>query len=539
MTEKASEKRSGLVELRGFLQQNFVESQQDSALQELIDEFRVSLRNYFLTLPHHGLSDMSQQAVLENVSRVFAYRYSLSVFKEVRKVIRCVVPYKGWKIPPLRRNEDNTIPWGFNWPVAAEPSAITEKKIVSDSQENKPCEACDATGTQSCVSCDSKGRLDCENCSAQGVRSCAHCQGVGTIRRERQVQKFRACTGCGMNTVFNVIAIFDNNPYTRARSCAKCHGTGKEPYVETETYNENCPACKTRGRVRCNVCSGRKFIACASCMGRGKIVCKTCSGCKSLVSYLELQRNHSPRQYEGQLIAVSTMDALTKSHQQPFTVGCGSTVRFRDGNPMTLRALLCSLVETSPPFTKQLINELLRHLSDDFKEDTSPVHKTAWDLEVQIFSTAIVRYSINKRKYHAIWDSSLSDERQDRRIYAHDSVVSQWCRSQVKSIQETVQSVGIRDAAMDFKKLDQIAKLDKACELAIQSATSATGLQEVARASGKVVITRGQQVLYSTSGIILVASFILLAVVPDKFPFAVCFVTGIGMALFSWRVLRN
>ena len=193
--------------------------------------FREALRRYFDSLPLHGISASSDKAKIERVIEFPSFRCRVTTFRETRCLVRCVVPYKGWKVPQLRRSEINTEAWEFSWAPGISPSEGFEVKIIADSQEVQPCSKCTAVGTLECGTCNCSGQIGCLRCESAGIVNCPTCEGQRKLLREKQVQKFRPCGSCGTNALMNVLAVFDNNPYTNVRRCAKCNGTGEERFV--------------------------------------------------------------------------------------------------------------------------------------------------------------------------------------------------------------------------------------------------------------------------------------------------------------------
>lgn len=505
--------------------------------------FREALRRYFDSLPHHGISSSSDRAKIERVIEFSTFHCRVTTFSEARHIERCVVPYKGWKVPQLRRSEENTQPWEFGWAPDAAPTKDVEKKIIADSQKIQPCSNCNAVGTLNCGTCNCAGKVGCQSCQLTGIVNCPACKGHGKIPREKQVQKFRPCGSCGTNALMNVLAVFDNNPYTNARRCSKCNGTGKERYFEMEKYLEACAACKEKGKVRCDICKGLRSLRCPTCSGKGSLVCEHCKGLKSVVSYLELRRSFEPDSRERTVVGDQAAKFLERSFQEPFSLGRITKLSWADENPNVLAASLETNARVARGIGASVNKTIQLLLAESIASAPDTMRKTAWKVEIQVYRAMLVTYVIGERKYQTIWEEDQIPEVDSNNASAtvrpHPSIISAWCRNELKKVQSVAQTSGFRDAAIDYQKLEAIAKIDPACKAAIEAGREDHGLDQVAMASGRICVSQAQIVMYVTSGLICVASLVLFFLAKDKIPAIACFVFSLLASLFSWKILKR
>jgi hypothetical protein len=505
--------------------------------------FRIALREYFNALPHHGITSKGDEAKIVRLSESAVYRCTVSTFSESRWVERCLVPYKGWKIPKLCRTESNTSPWTFNWTPTQSPSKEIEKKIIADSQEVQNCSSCDAKGSLNCTNCSSVGTLPCEKCNSIGVVGCPNCSGTGNVRRQKQVQQFRDCTACTATAIGNLVAIFDNNPYTRVQRCATCQGTGKERYLQLVNYEESCPTCKQKGKVRCGTCNGQRSLKCKSCDGRGCLKCEKCNGLKLVVSYLELRRNFDTERCTELVAGSQSTKQLSKCFKEPLSVGRITHSIWTAPNPASLERTLESFSPTLKGPGKIICDTISRLLAETLVASPHSEHVTAWKVELDVCAANIVTYTIGRRSYDAIWDvtptSGIGETDDLAKVWPHTSIISLWCRKELKRIQAVAETSSIRDAAIDFKKLEVISNLDAACRIAIDQEKADRDLHGVAQASARVSVSQSQIIMNVTAAILFIGGIALFATVSDKVPAVFCVAVSVITYAFSWRVLRR
>jgi|GEM_PF-2086031 len=506
--------------------------------------FLESLKAYFAALPHHGQTDAVAQAKVERVEDAVSSRFNVTVFHESRSIVRAKAPYKGWKIPQLRRNESNTNAWEFDWPPPPLPSpSPSEKKIIADSQEMHWCAECERSGQTTCERCQGAKHVGCGGCNSTGKVNCGTCDGTGSEKRTRKVQSFRPCGSCTANTLMNVVAIFDNNPYTRVRVCPRCRGTGQEPFIAEENYEVPCPKCKTTGKVMCIKCKGTKRLTCAGCTGKGKKTCNNCKGEKAVVSYLEIVRTFSETRHERDVGGPFVQKLFEASLQNPFSIGHVREQHWEIAGP---EEFLQTLQEREAAAAKSFLGLNLRTLrqtvEEGMVESTSGSRPVAIHLRNSVILTRCVTYSVLRNRYRAIWDSKLRTKSgalpSRREVISHKSIVSNWCRLRVAELKSVASEAGQRQAALQLQELSKIGELDPVCEKVMKESISASSIHNIAELSQSVKYSTNQIILFAVSALLSILSVGLLFALTDNIPgFFVLGVSGV-LALIAIKVAK-
>jgi len=250
-----------------------------------------SVDQYLKQFPHIKQESLSSKVVLQECSKLYYYAVDAELLVEHREIARKIVPYQNWAIPPLRKYETNVEPWSYKLPPISISSFQSEgTQIISDSQQLSQCIYCSVQGDLTCENCKETGQVTCSSCSGQKTIACGKCSGRGQVRMTRPIQRTEKCPACSINALVNLAALLDDNPYTRARRCASCGGSGVRIINDTESYDQLCPGCNGQGRVPCRNCRSIGKVVCTLCKGKRRNRCETCLGHKKLVSYLELRR---------------------------------------------------------------------------------------------------------------------------------------------------------------------------------------------------------------------------------------------------------
>ena len=136
------------------------------------------------------------------------------------------------------------------------------------------CKPCDGTGTVECARCNGSGEIagknmvSCPTC--EGKRqfkrqvSCSNCHGKGSIAAKcnhcwrQNGLRNKNCTWCGGSGLGDSETCRKCDGYRKVymyQACMTCQGHG-------EVMNDSkvtCPACKGKGKLKCERCNGRGF----------------------------------------------------------------------------------------------------------------------------------------------------------------------------------------------------------------------------------------------------------------------------------------
>lgn len=502
------QKDQTMAELSEFLLAAGTEVESSTTSESDLWRFRTCLRQYFESIPSHSLACTAAEAQVQTLAKARCFRVSVAIFIEKRQFQRAVTPYKGWRIPQLRRDENSTSVWEMNWAPPSEPGTTPEKKIIADSQELLECSHCNARGYHECQNCNSTGRLPCGKCVATGAHACKTCDGAGTVVRQRQLQKFKKCTGCTTTAIWNVVAVLDGNPYTRVRGCRRCRGTGQEPYVEVEQYAESCPGCRGRRSVRCGECHGRKVLQCGPCDGKSRITCGECQGYKGIVNFVELHRSFEKREGHAESVAEVVGDILQKGFSTPFSVGQNRNYNWSGTDPAGLIEDLKVSVRGKSEVGRNLSKVIVRLLQEHLRLMSPSEKPTAWQVKVSETSTGVVTYLLNGRKYRCLWDVVESHRWDGQKVLPHSSIVSVWCRAQLNQIRKRADEESPSELATDFKAISRMADADLACQQVVAAALKTGSLDGVAAASRRSILFDFQFIFFSLVAV-LFAGFAL------------------------------
>ena len=487
-------------------------------------DFRTALGQYFKRLPLHSLLDEAAEARLETLQALTLWQLATTVIRERRWVARTSVPYRGWKIPPLTKNEQNCKPWSFPWEVKLETQADVEKRIIAESQEVKDCTTCGATGHTNCDKCRATGLVGCPACSAIGSVDCVTCRGTGQIQKEKKVQSYRKCSACGVNNVMNLIAVFDDNANTRARICQKCRGTGQEPFIDTERYQVPCTPCRTTGKVCCQTCTGKKKVICNVCSGRRTVTCATCEGRQSLVTFLELHRTCQAVVTKGEYSTPDTQAFFEASYQPLYAFGETEPHSWQGASLQVLKQRFIGF-KPDGDLGVAFHHDFSEIMSATFALPQDQERSTAWRIEGTCFRVRKATYVLRKKNYRTLWESTMCvpSGAHWRDVLPHNSLVTQWYLHELKSLPQQVESIGARDAALWLQKFDAVKTADPVCQRAIaqfqdkQHQTDPT-LRKVAAAAQHVKASSSQMLMWFVTAIFVAIGTGLLLLMDDNMP---------------------
>ncbi|MCA9034950.1 MAG: hypothetical protein KDA91_07470 [Planctomycetaceae bacterium] len=509
-------------------------------------DFRTALRTYFDGLPNHNLASKADKAAIDKIIDLQSGRLTLNVFHEKRSLVKRTVAYKGWSVPEKKRDETNTRAWDISWKPPKEPSTEEETKIVSDSQELHGCTRCAQTGETSCKKCQGKGKLGCSACTMTGVTSCMECAGTGQKTRVQKVRGSRRCTTCGGAGTQQYIPADDPEGAPKTRTCAKCAGSGRESFVENQNFAVACDACKNTGKAVCPVCRGKRAMACRDCSGRGAKQCRQCQGSKILVTYLEVKRVFEVESVSTELVGSYSQEMLSRSCQKPFTIGHQQLHHW--GGAGTDR--LASSLDESAVESEGLAASAKTFLNDGLLRTAlgaeSRKRTTAWKIDLEQHSTRSVVYSIGKRRYRTLWDTVESDSASASgavvpRVFSHRSIVTNWCLAKMNELRKEAETTGVRDAALQYQRLQAIAEVDPATQLVISEHQSAKDdtLQQIVAASRTVKASKAQLIFYGLALLILLAAVPVWFLLNDLVPVIGCVVASLVVAIIGWKLLAG
>ena len=148
-------------------------------------------------------------------------------------------------------------------------------------------------------------------------------------------------------------------------------------------------------------------------------------------------------------------------------------------------------------------------------------------------------YTIHKKKYRCIWSTPIDQVRLGQaEVMPHGSIVTQWCVTELKALKEAVEHTGVRDAALEYQKLEALGSVDPVCKKAIEELKLDATLQKVAAASRKVWVSKSEMIMYITSGAAASCGVITMVLMNDKTPGIICLVGALMIGLFGRLMLR-
>lgn len=475
-----------------------------------------AVRAYLAAIPHHM---RTTDPILCEISRAWEFRFYrvvVSVLVETRTVARQRVPYRGWNIPAKTKDESNINAWSYSMPRKTLDDALELKtSIVADSQSLHDCTRCSVTGWLDCQGCSAKGRVTCTGCTGQGRFTCTACSGAGQITKTRVVVRQEKCKNCAINTVANILAVFDDNPYTRARACRTCGGSGIRQWKENEQYTIDCKRCQTTGKEACKPCKTTGMVACTGCTGKGKVGCPDCDKCKRVVSYLSVTQEHETLTVDEDAIPEAFAESIKHDDSQLFRAGATQLV-FQD----TADSVVLSRYESAASatnFAGQIGKKSCRLVQKT--RDSKPKEAQIVQERVALFqglSYGFV-YLWKGNAYKAVTRPVHVRNNRPTGLVSHVSPATRWLCEQIAESQAFAASGDTREAAMLLGRCKEVAAADRVCAQVLNDGMSKLP-EKVLEMSDKVMLTFPQILFFSSAGGILVVGVCLGLILNLAFP---------------------
>jgi hypothetical protein len=469
-----------------------------------------AVRAYLAAIPHH-IRDVSKLDITIGEARdLFFYRVDVALLVETRSVERKRVPYRGWKIPAKTKDETNLDEWSYSMPRKDLQDLLEPKtSIVADSQSLHDCATCSVTGWLKCTRCNTRGKVECSGCRGQGRVTCTGCSGAGRIQRTRVVVREEKCKNCGFNTVMNILSVLDDNPYTRARACRTCGGSGVRRWKENEAYTVDCKRCGSTGKEACGVCKTTGVVTCAGCTGKGKVGCPECDKCKRVVSYLAVTQNHKVCEATQGAFPPFFKEWLKYADEGQMTAEVDQIV-FEDVRP---RLDLTSY--EAPPGIKGFGIHLSRscsslvHAAQSRLPDGGRVVQER--LRVLRGRCIGLTYSSAGTKYTAVSKMVVFGSGCDVSLLPHVSPATRWLCDQLRRSKKLAAQKQTREAALILGLCREAAAADPVCDQHLQNGIS-TLPDDIVEMSKRVRFSLAQIVFISGAAAILTIAVALSAI---------------------------
>jgi hypothetical protein len=475
-----------------------------------------AVRAYLATIPHHTRAGEPFQCEISKAWELRFYRLVVLILVETRTVARQRVPYRGWNIPPKSKDESNIDAWSYAMPCKTLDDALDPKtSIVADSQSLHDCTRCSVTGWLDCQGCDAKGRVTCAGCDGQGRFTCTACSGAGQINKTRVVVRQEKCKNCAINTVANILAVFDDNPYTRARACRTCGGTGVRTWKENEQYTVDCKRCQTTGKEACRPCKTTGLITCADCTGKGKVGCPDCGKCKRVVSYLSVTQEHNVLTAEEDAIPDSFADSIKHDDPRLFRAGATQLV-FQDTAQSVVLGPYESAAATAN-FAGQIGGKSCKLIQK--ARGGKPNQARIVQERVALFQGLSYgfQYSLQGKAYKAVTRPVDASSGQLTGLVSHFSPATRWLCEQIRESQGHAASGDTREAALLLGRCKEVAAADHVCAQHLQEGISKLP-EKVLEMSDKVMFTFAQILFFSSAAGIFLIGLCLGLILNMAFP---------------------
>lgn len=457
---------------------------------------------YLSAIPHHMRTTDPIQCEISKAWEFRFYRIVVSILVETRTVARQRVPYRGWNIPQKTKDESNIDAWSYSMPRKTLDDALEPKtSIVADSQSLHDCTRCSVTGWLDCQSCDAKGRVTCTGCAGQGRFTCTACSGAGQLKKTRVVIRQEKCNNCAINTVANILAVFDDNPYTRARVCRTCGGSGVRQWKENEQYTIDCKRCQTSGKEACKPCKTTGLVACTGCTGKGKVGCPDCDKCKRVVSYLSVTQDHKTLTAEEDAIPSAFADSI--KYEDPVVFRAGTTHMVFQDTADSISLAPYESVSATASVADQIGKKscrLVRKTRDGKPKEARIVQERVALLQGLSYGFL---YSWQGKSYKAVTHPVDMGNGRPTGLVSHVSPATRWLCEQIKDSQEFAASGDAREAALLLGRCKEVAAVDHVCAQYLNEGMSKLP-EKVLEMSDKVTFTFPQMLFFSSAGGILI-----------------------------------
>lgn len=475
-----------------------------------------AVRAYLAAIPHHMRTTDPFQCEISRAWEFRFYRVVVSILVETRTVARQRVPYRGWNIPTKTKDESNINAWSYSMPRKTLDDAIEPKtSIVADSQSLHDCTRCAVTGWLDCQGCNAKGRVTCTGCAGQGRFTCTACSGAGQIKKTRVVVRQEKCKNCAINTVANILAVFDDNPYTRARVCRTCGGSGIRQWRENEQYTVDCKRCQTTGKEACKPCKTTGLVTCTGCTGKGKVGCPDCDKCKRVVSYLAVTQEHKTLTAEEDAFPEAFAELIKHDDPRVFRAGAMQLVLQDTADSVALAPYEAVAVTTN--VAGQIGKKSCRLIEKT--RGGKPTEARIVQERVALFQGLSYgfQYSLQGKGYKAVSRPVDTSSGRPTGLISHVSPATRWLCEQMKESQGLAESGDSREAALLLGRCKEVAAADQVCAQYLREGISKLP-EKVLEMSDKVMFTFTQILFFSSAAGIFLVGLCLGLVLQMSFP---------------------
>ena len=475
-----------------------------------------AVRAYLGSIPHHTKTTEPFQCEISKAWELCFYRVVISILVETRTVARQRVPYRGWNIPTKTKDESNINAWSYSIPPKTLDDTLEPKtSIVTDSQSLHDCTRCSVTGWLDCRGCGAKGSVTCTGCAGQGRFTCTVCSGAGKINKTQVVVRQEKCKNCAINTVANILAVFDDNANTHARACRTCGGTGIRQWKENEQYTVDCNRCQTTGKEECKPCRTTGLVTCTGCTGKGKVGCPDCDKCKRVASYLSVTQEHKTLSAEED--AIPDLFAASIKHDNPRFVRAGATqLVFQDTAESVVLGPYESVASTAN-VAGQIGRKSCRLVQKT--RNGKPQAGRIVQERVALFQGLSYgfQYSWQGKAYKAVTRPVDASSGQPTSLVSHVSPATRWLCEQMNASQEHAALGDTREAALLLGRCKEVAAADQVCAQYLHEGISKLPAK-VLEMSDKVMFTFTQILFFSSAAGILLVGFCLGFILNMAFP---------------------
>lgn len=475
-----------------------------------------AVRAYLSAIPHHMRATEPVHCEVAKAWELRFYRVVVSILVESRTVARQRVPYRGWNIPTKTKDESNINAWSYSMPRKTLDDTLEPKtSIVADSQSLHDCTRCSVTGWLDCQGCNANGRVTCTGCAGQGRFTCTACSGAGQIKKTRVVVRQEKCKNCAINTVANILAVFDDSPYTRARVCRTCGGTGIRQWKENEQYTVDCRRCQATGKEACKPCKTTGLVTCTGCKGKGKVGCPDCDRCKRVVSYLAVTQELRTLTAEEDATPEAFAELIKHDDPRLFRAGATQLV-FQDTADSVALAPYESVAATTT-VAGQIGKKACRLMQKT--RNRKPTEARIVQERVALFQGLSYgfQYSLQGRGYKAVSRPVDTSSGRPIGLVSHVSPATRWLCEQMKESQGLVDSGDTREAALLLGLCKEVAAADQVCSQYLREGISKMP-EKVLEMSDKVIFTLTQILFFSTAAGIFAVGLCLGLIVNLAFP---------------------
>lgn len=475
-----------------------------------------AVRAYLSAIPHHMRAAEPIQCDISKAWEFRFYRVVVSILVESRTVARQRVPYRGWNIPTKTKDESNIDAWSYAMPRKTLDDTLEPKtSIVADSQSLHDCTRCSVSGWLDCQGCGAKGRVTCTGCAGQGRFTCTACSGKGQITKTRVVVRQEKCKNCAINTVANILAVFDDNPYTRARVCRTCGGSGIRQWRENEQYTVDCKRCQTTGKEACKPCKTTGLVTCTGCTGKGKVGCPDCDKCKRVVSYLSVTQQHKTLSAEEDAIPDSFAESIRHDDPRLFRAGATQLVFQDTADSVALNPY--ESVASAANVAGQIGKKSCRLVQKT--RDGRPKEARIVQERVALFQGLSYgfQYSWQGNGYKAVSRPVDATSGRPTGLVSHVSPATRWLCTQMRESQGLAASGDAREAALLLGRCKEVAAADHVCAQYLREGISKLP-EKVLEMSDKVMFTFTQILFFSSAFGIFVVGLCLGFLLNTAFP---------------------